>query len=590
LLHPFDNYFHYMIQLRKIVHRENYQIGIFFEIDNELNVKAKSIGASWSKTHKCWYVLYNKENYNRIKRTFEDIEIIQDNSNERHTEPALIKQETVHIAEVISEIQPNEKAEHRGAVPEIASKIVYLGITGKYWILKVPYQKGLATKLMDIKGVYWNKTQKAFFVLRHINVKIKVEALLGIGELFPPEYFNLETVVSNPNTYIELNEYKLDKKWMILGCPPVSYFIEQVKRWEGSRYSKANGAYLLTATPAMLENLQKISEELNIPIHNNLPARYLSKYKAMNNKESQLKNMRESLLLQVPVTAQTYTLAMLDYLMAQNYSANTIRNYVKSFNLFQRINCYQNPDTLTEMQVVRHLAAMTEKGLSASSLAMLVNALLYYFRTVLKRDSFEISIPRPRKEQHLPTVLTMEECFRIFSYVENPKHKLLLLIGYGAGLRRTEIVTLKWADILFEEHKIHVKQTKGNKDRIVMLPYSIVTYLQDYRKIYPSGDWVFVGQYKGEALSGRTIQQVMHDAVAKAGLEKKATVHTLRHSFATHLLESGTDIRYIQQLLGHASIKTTMIYTHISPRAERKIVSPLDNLMQSNLTPKKIEK
>jgi len=221
---------------------------------------------------------------------------------------------------------------------------------------------------------------------------------------------------------------------------------------------------------------------------------------------------------------------------------------------------------------------------------MLVNALLYYFRTVLKRDSFEIKLPRPRKEHHLPTVLTMEECFRIFSNVDNPKHKLLLLIGYGAGLRRSEIVALKWADILFAEHKIHVKQAKGNKDRIVMLPYSIVAYLEDYRRLYPKDDWVFAGQYKGEALSGRTVQQVMHNAVAKAGLEKKATVHTLRHSFATHLLESGTDIRYIQRLLGHASLNTTMIYTHITPKAERKIISPLDNLVQSTITPKKLEK
>jgi len=579
-----------MVQLRKIVHRENYQIGIYFGFDEDLKTKARSIGAQWSQTHKCWYMLYNKENYNRIKRTFEGIEIIQDKNNERQPEPALTEQENVHIAEVTGEIRPDDKAEHKGTVPEIASKIVYLGITGKYWVLKVPYKEELAPKLMDIKGVYWNKSHKAYFVLRHVNVKIKVEALLGVGEIFPPEYFNLETVVSNKNTFIALNEYKLDNKWMILSCPPVSYLIEKVKRWEGSRYSKANDSYLLSATPAMLENLQKLSEELNIPIHNNLPARYLSKYKAMNRKELKFKNLKESLLLQVPVMAQTYTLAMLDYMMAQNYSANTIQNYVKSFNLFLRINYYQNPDTLSEMQVVRHLADMTEKGLSPSSLSMLVNALLYYFRTVLKRDSFEIKLPRPRKEHHLPTVLTMEECFRIFGFVDNPKHKLLLLIGYGAGLRRSEIVTLKWADILFSEHKIHVKQTKGNKDRIVMLPYSIVSYLHDYRNLFPSNDWVFTGQYKGEALSARTIQQVMKDAVTKAGLEKKATVHTLRHSFATHLLESGTDIRYIQQLLGHSSIKTTMIYTHITPQAERRIISPLDNLVQSNLPPQKIGK
>lgn len=567
-----------MIQIRKIYHRENFQIGLFFGFDENLKYQARSIGARWSQTHKCWYMLYNKENYNLIQRTFTEIEVVIDENTERHPEPAEIQHETVHIAELVSEFQPELPAEHKGHDPEFVRQIVFKGNTGKYWVLQIPYKESITPKLMDIKGVFWNKTQKAFFVLRHVNVKLKIEALLGIGEIFPPEYFDLETVVSNELTTIELNSYSADKKWMVLSCPPIPYLIERVKRWEGSRYSKATQAYLLTATPAMFENVQQLAGELNIPVRNNLPDKYLSKYKAINKKASRLLNLKENMLQQVPVMARTYTLAMLDYLMAQNYSANTIRNYVSSFNLFQRINYYQNPDVLTEMQIVKHLAWMTENGLSASSLNMLVNALQYYYRTVLKRDSFEIKLPRSRKEHHLPSVLTMEECFRIFSYVENPKHKLLLLIGYGAGLRRSEIVTLKWADILFDEHKIHVKQSKGNKDRIVMLPYSIVTYLQNYRALYTSDEWVFPGQYKGEALSGRTVQQVMKNAVIKAGLEKKATVHTLRHSFATHLLESGTDIRYIQQLLGHSNIKTTMVYTHITPKAAKNIISPLDRL------------
>jgi site-specific recombinase XerD len=578
-----------MVVIRKIYHHDAFQIGLFFGFEEELKQKARSIGARWSQTHKCWYVSYCKENYLRIRNTFEDIEIVKDESNERHPEPAPIEHETVHIAESISEIRPQIQAEHKGLIPEFASKVDFSGSIGKYWILKVPYQKELTPKLLAIKGVFWNKQHKAFFVLRHVNVKIKVEALLGIGEIFPAQYYNLDVVVSNPNTRIELREYPVNKKWMIMNCPSVPYLIEQVKRWEGSRYSKTNKAFLLNATPAMLENVQKIADELNISVYNSLPTKYLSKFKALNRKETQFRNLRQSLLQQVPEMARTYSLAMIDYLMAQNYSANTIKNYTNSFNLFLRINRYENPDTLTEMQLVKHLSWMSEQGLSASSLAMLVNALLYYYRTVLKRDTFELRIPRPRSEHHFPAVLTKEECFRIFSFVDNPKHRLLLLIGYGAGLRRSEIVGLKWADILFDEHQIHVKQGKGNKDRIVMLPYSIVEYLRNYRQMYPSDDWVFEGQYKGEALSARTVQQVMANAVVRAGLEKKATVHTLRHSFATHLLEAGTDIRYIQQLLGHSSIKTTMVYTHITPKAERKISSPLDSLVQSNLTYKKIE-
>ena len=579
-----------MVIIRKIYHNEAFQIGLFFGFDENLKTKAKSIGARWSQTNKCWYVLYNKENYNLILRTFDNVEIVKDENIERHTEPALIGHENVHIAEVISELRTEIQSGHKDFDPEFVSKIVFKGNAGKYWIMAIPYKAGITPKLMAIKGVYWNNAQKAFFVLRHINVKLKVEALLGIGEIFPTNYYNLDTEISNKNTRVELSAYAQDNRWMLLICPPIPYLIEQVKRWEGSKYSRANKAYLLSATPSMLENLQKLTSELNIPIYNHLPNRYLSKYKALNRKASELHHLREILLLQVPLMARIYTLAMLDYLIAQNYSVNTIKNYTNSFNLFLRINCYENPDNLNEMQVVKHLAGMVEKGLSLSSLNMLINSLKYYYRTVLKRSEFEIRIPRPRKEYHLPTVLTMEECSRIFSFVDNPKHKLLLLIGYGAGLRRSEIVELKWGDILFEEYKIHIKQSKGNKDRIVMLPYSVVEYLADYRKMYPSDDWVFPGQYKGEALSGRTVQQVMTNAVTKAQLEKKATVHTLRHSFATHLLESGTDIRYIQQLLGHSSIKTTMIYTHITPKAAKNIVSPLDNLVQSNLIHKKIEK
>jgi site-specific recombinase XerD len=176
----------------------------------------------------------------------------------------------------------------------------------------------------------------------------------------------------------------------------------------------------------------------------------------------------------------------------------------------------------------------------------------------------------------------MDECLQIFRVVDNPKHKLLLLIGYGAGLRVSEIVTLQWNDILFSEHKIHIKNAKGKKDRMVMLPYSIVSSLDYYRKLYQPNKYVFEGQYAGEPYSAGSAQAVMRAALKKSGLSKNATVHTLRHSFATHLLESGTDIRYIQKFLGHASIKTTTIYTHVSKMATDKISSPLDRLVDEN--------
>ena len=146
-------------------------------------------------------------------------------------------------------------------------------------------------------------------------------------------------------------------------------------------------------------------------------------------------------------------------------------------------------------------------------------------------------------------------------------------------LRRSELLGLKWEDILFDEYKIHVRSGKGKKDRMVMLPYSIVAALLSYRELYKSSFYLFEGQYKGEPYSGQSVANVMRRAVKAAGLEKKATVHTLRHAFATHLLEAGTDLRFIQALLGHSSIKTTTIYTHLTRRGVDKIRSPLDKLM-----------
>jgi len=567
-----------MVQITKFYHRGGFQIGIYFGFDNELKQKVREIGARWSQTKKCWYISYSRENYELILRTFDTVDIIKDENDKPLPEPALTRHEIVHIADTIGALQPAMPVEHKGADPEFAGKIVFKGSVGKYWILEVPYKEDLSRKLLDIKGVYWNKKRKVYFIFRHVNTKMKVEALLDAGHLFPEKYYDKAEFITGENGLIELDVYEPDKRWMVLRCPKIPFLIEEVKRWEGSRYSKVSEAYVLNATPSVFENLQELANRLNIEVKSNLPTGYLRKSKAMNKKATQLKGMREALLMQVPVRVQVYTLALLDYLYAMNYSSSSIRNYVSAFNLFLRFNEYQSPETLTERQIVKHLANKVEEGLSTATINMIINSLQFYFRTVLHRDVFEIKLPRPRREEKIPVVLTIDECANIFRQVDNPKHKLLLLLGYGAGLRRSEIVGLKWVDILFDEHKIIVRQSKGNKDRVVMLPYSIVAYLEDYRKIYPADSWVFSGQYKGEALSAGTVQQVMRNAVEKAGLQKKASVHTLRHSFATHLLENGTDVRYIQQLLGHANIKTTMVYTHILPKAARKVISPLDRM------------
>jgi site-specific recombinase XerD len=453
----------------------------------------------------------------------------------------------------------------------------------------VHYEKELCRKLLKIKGVYWNKSYKAFMIFRHALVKTKVEALLGMPGLLPDNVFVDDQSFPASTGALIMKPFPAAEKYMLVYLPNVSALIQQVKRLNGPSYQQNLKAYRIEATPKMVNAIISLANNLGIEVINELPKNYASKKNGSPLKSAQLTQVVENIMRQIPESVQTYMNAMVDYMLALNYSHNTIRNYANSFSVFMRDHGYRNPDLISKQEVVTYLGGLMKKGYASSTGSMMVNALLFYYKVVLMKEDYEINLPRPKAEKKLPVVLTMAECYSIFKCVENPKHKLLLLLAYGAGLRLSELIHLKWTDILLAEHKIHIKGAKGKKDRIVGLPMIAIEYLHHYRNVYHSEEWVFEGQYKGEAYSAKSVQVIMQRAIKKAGLEKRATVHTLRHSFATHSLEMGIDIRYIQQLLGHSSIMTTTIYTHLTQKAVDRIQSPLDQMAQRLVGKKDLE-
>lgn len=423
-------------------------------------------------------------------------------------------------------------------------------------------------------------------VLRHEQAKKEVEAILQTSPFFGNDFLHKD--VSYKGEKIKILPHYEDVAFIEVYVPKLVAVHEKIKRFSMARYSKVKDCYLLPAAPLVLESLQLQFEPMELVFRVDLPKEYLQPKHLPNRKQLDLSKSKDSILTTVPEKGRGYMLAMIDVLLALNYSSSTLRTYANSFHQFLKAFDYQNPETIERLAIVKFLGSLMSRGLSAATGHGMVNGIQFYYQQVLNNKQFELKLPRPKKEKKLPSVLTMEECLRIFKVVENPKHKLLLLIGYGAGLRVSEIVQLKWADILFDEHKMHIKNAKGKKDRMVMLPYSIVTSLHLYRELYKGKHYVFEGQFAGEPYSTGSVQQVMRNAIKASGLEKKASVHTLRHSFATHLLENGTDIRYIQQFLGHSSIKTTTIYTHLTKSAVDKIQSPLDRMVDLNSI-KKIE-
>lgn len=265
-------------------------------------------------------------------------------------------------------------------------------------------------------------------------------------------------------------------------------------------------------------------------------------------------------------------------LIISNYSKQTINSYMSALKIFfkyiskNKLSQVSNDDIQNYMQFCRE-----DRKYSNSALRQSIAAIKYFYVHILKENMPEALNIKIRKTNKLPIVLSRNEVIRLLKMTNNLKHKSILMMIYSAGMRLGELLNLKVSDIDSNRMKIHIQQAKGNKDRYVFLSPKMLDLLKTYFNEYKPKEYLFEGQ-KGNQYSAKSVQSVMKNALKKSGIRKQATVHTLRHSFATHLLEDGTDIRYIQQLLGHKKLETTQIYTHITSSALDKIKSPLDSL------------
>ncbi|WP_460685782.1 tyrosine-type recombinase/integrase [Niabella aquatica] len=260
------------------------------------------------------------------------------------------------------------------------------------------------------------------------------------------------------------------------------------------------------------------------------------------------------------------------------YAANTIRTYSIEFaQLLYVLKDFPVQNLSAEKLQGYFLYCHKELHLSENQIHSRMNAIKFYYEQVLHQPKIFFDIPRPKKPLLLPKSLNPDEVKRLFSVTENLKHRLILQLCYGMGLRVSEIVNMKISDIDSRDMKVRINKGKGKKDRYVNLPASVLEELRDYYKEYLPKEYLFEGQYGGQ-YTIRSAQLVFKQAMKKAKVNKQVGIHGLRHSYATHLLEYGTDISFIQKLLGHNDIKTTLLYTHVSQAGLGGVISPLDRL------------
>ncbi len=275
----------------------------------------------------------------------------------------------------------------------------------------------------------------------------------------------------------------------------------------------------------------------------------------------------------------TYLSEFKMWMQYKRYSRSTIKTYLKAVKTFL---IHTSPKAVEEIDAYDMVLFVKEyviaNNLSYSFQNQVINGSKLFFREIIVSDLDVETFKRPRREQKLPNVLSKGEVKQILGGIQNVKHRTLMCMIYACGLRRSELLSLKVSDVNSRRHLLCIRQSKGNKDRMIPISDTIIEMLRDYYKLYKPSTWLFEGSTPNEKYSESSIEKILKRAVLKAGLKKHVTPHWLRHSYATHLLETGTDLRYIQELLGHSSSKTTEIYTHVTEKSLQNIRSPFDDL------------
>ncbi|MDW3195273.1 MAG: tyrosine-type recombinase/integrase [Cytophagales bacterium] len=261
----------------------------------------------------------------------------------------------------------------------------------------------------------------------------------------------------------------------------------------------------------------------------------------------------------------------------RRYSLNTARSYLGQFERF--INSFPREKELmsiTEAEILKYMSNLVKEGFSESYSKIALSAIKFYFEVVKEMPNRFYNISLPKRSASLPKVLAKEDILKMIHQTRNLKHRCIIALLYSAGLRKQELIDLKIEDIDSHRMTITVRQGKGKKDRISLLSTHLLSDLRNYYKAYKPKMFLFEGAY-GMQYSPTSVGKIVSRAAHKVGMKRHITPHMLRHSFATHLLESGTDLRYIQILLGHNSAKTTEIYTHVAIKGFNQIINPLDS-------------
>jgi site-specific recombinase XerD len=547
------------VRVESIIHKGKKRIKVILPYQHGYIEKIKQVqGRRWSRSKKCWYIPYDKVSYNALKATFADVGILLPGSSQEQE-----KQKHIIAGEEKIKSQPEKST----MLEENQSNDgqVKLIITSRKLFLQLKKQEVDLRFLRSLRFARWNErtylwevthSEQNLQLLRHYFGKRLTEQ-----ELAHPEDVTNNQRQQRPDHELSI-AVREGRLRLIFAYDQA--LITFIKKLPFPKYDAQNRWWSVADSPVVRADLERYCQEHGWKLN----------YYEVKTKPASITKLSSKQAADFRKCPQT----MLDLLSARRYSSSTIRTYTSMFEEFINYYPQHRPEEITEKEILVFLRYLVEKRqVSTSYQNQSINAIKFYYEQVLGGTRKFYFIERPVKERKLPVVLSEQEVGRILGSLDNLKHKCLLMLIYSAGLRISEALNLKPKDLDSKRMQVTVRNAKGKKDRVSLLSKSILPILRSYYQLYEPKEYLFEGADGGK-YSARSAQNVFKKACRKARIQKKATLHTLRHSFATHLLEKGTDLRYIQTLLGHGSSRTTEIYTHVSTKALKDIESPLDSL------------
>ena len=544
-----------MIKASKINHYGEDRLKLDFPYDlSVINQVRKIPGARWSSTRRAWHIPYSENILNMIQSMFPDIELAPD--LKIHVEN---KKDSISKDLQASVSQNNTKTDKH--------KLIRIDVTGKKILLKIPKRD---EDIHFIKTLKYSRWIAKDFLWEVTNYGGNLDAITEHFKSRDPEIVIHEAFEANTGnstrrigkSELHIIRTKTGRMRLIFGMN--HGLIKFIRKYPFKSWDSKNKWWTIPYSEIYLEEIMSYASESGISV--NVEEEPIANKGLRRINESDVPNYRDC------------PAEMLLKLRELRYSEKTIRVYKGMFEEF--INYYFKNDInkIDEPQIISFIRYLVmDRKISTSYQNQSINAIKFYYEKVLGGQRRLYFVDRPRKERTLPTVLSQEEIIMLFKSVSNIKHKCMLMLAYSAGLRRGEILRLKISDIDIERMQIKIVQSKGKKDRYTKLSQKFLETLKQYMEMYHPSDLLFEG-VTGQEYSANSLQNIIKAASRKAGIQKKTTMHTLRHTFATHCLENGVDLRYIQSMLGHENTRTTEIYTHITTKGFNQIESPLDKL------------